>query len=58
MKRAIVIAAIAAVAACSSREGGYSPGRAVTAEEATVIQPSELSPEQVRVVQRCIKIIC
>jgi hypothetical protein len=52
MKRAIVTAALVAFAACSSRERAYSPGPA--AEEADVIQPSELSPEQVRVVQRAL----
>jgi peptidoglycan hydrolase-like protein with peptidoglycan-binding domain len=54
MKRALVIAAIAAAAACSKRERTYAPGPAVTVEEAAVIQPSELSPEQVRVVQRAL----
>jgi peptidoglycan hydrolase-like protein with peptidoglycan-binding domain len=54
MKRALVTAAIVAAAACSSREKGYSTAPAETAEEASVIQPSELSPEQVRVVQRAL----
>ncbi len=58
MKRTIVLAVVvAAAAACSSRERSYSSGQAPSsakAEETNVVQPSELSPEQVRLVQRAL----
>ncbi len=57
MKRTIVLVVVAAAAAaCSSRERSYSSGQASSpaAEETNVVQPSELSPEQVRLVQRAL----
>ena len=58
MKRALFIVALAALAACSSRERSYSGGTAPTSaappvnDQSAVIQPSDLAPEQVRLVQR------
>jgi Putative peptidoglycan binding domain len=58
MKRALFIVAFAALAACASRERSYSGGAAPTSatppgnDQSAVIQPSDLSPEQVRLVQR------
>ena len=57
MKREVVLVAIAALVACSSKARTY--GGSAAAEPApprgaqtAVIQPSDLSPEQVRFVQR------
>jgi peptidoglycan hydrolase-like protein with peptidoglycan-binding domain len=59
MKRTVLLMAVASLAGCMSREKTYSatpspPSAAASADHhvAAVIQPSELSPEQVRTVQR------
>ena len=58
MKRALCVLAFAALAACASRQRTYSGGTASTGaappinDQSAVIQPSNLSPEQVRLVQR------
>jgi peptidoglycan hydrolase-like protein with peptidoglycan-binding domain len=59
MKRIVLVMAMASLAGCSSRERTYSdtinpPSTAGSShdQQAAVIQPSELSPEQVRTVQR------
>jgi len=58
MKRALCILAFTVLAACASRERTYSGGTASTGaappmnDQSAVIQPSDLSPEQVRLVQR------
>ena len=57
MKReAFVVAAVAALLACSNKartyEGTASAEPAPAGAQAAVIQPSDLSPEQIRLVQR------
>jgi peptidoglycan hydrolase-like protein with peptidoglycan-binding domain len=56
MKRALLIAAAAAIACASqqrtSSDETYRSSRDTASGETTVVQPSSLSPEQVRLVQR------
>ena len=59
MKRFVLVLAVASLAGCSSREKTYSDTTGPSSgsassqdQQAAVIQPSELSPEQVRTVQR------
>ncbi|HET9597528.1 MAG TPA: peptidoglycan-binding domain-containing protein [Anaeromyxobacteraceae bacterium] len=60
MKRIVLVMAVASLAGCSSRERNYSDTKSSTSsgaaasqdQQAAVIQPSELSNEQVRTVQR------
>jgi peptidoglycan hydrolase-like protein with peptidoglycan-binding domain len=57
MKRAFAVLALATLAACAGRartagSAGGAPAPAADEHQAVVIQPEQLSPEQVRLVQR------
>jgi peptidoglycan hydrolase-like protein with peptidoglycan-binding domain len=59
MKRTLCLVALAGAVACSSKARSYPAGSTATppapaTEETAVIQPSELSPDQVRLVQRAL----